>query len=96
MLARLGWTPPGPDTRHQTRQSGGGVFANGPSYVRSALRRSFDPDPEFTKTFGFRLVMVDEPESLPVEEPVDGGGTVEDDRAGVGGAVCGDGRSQLG
>ena len=60
--------PPGPDTGDK-RVSRGGVFANGPSYVRSALRRSFDPDPEFTKTFGFRLVMVDEPESLPVEEP---------------------------
>ena len=58
--------PVGPDTGDE-RVSRGGVFANGPSFVRSALRRSFEPDPVFKKTFGFRLVMVDEPEEDPLE-----------------------------
>ena len=51
--------PQGPATGDK-RVSRGGVFANGPSFVRSALRRSFEPDPVFKKTFGFRLVMVGE------------------------------------
>ena len=61
--------PPGPDTGDE-RVSRGGVFANGPSYVRSALRRSFYPGTDenrFRKTFGFRLVMIGELGEVPTD-----------------------------
>ena len=82
--------PAGPDTGN-ARVRRGGIYSNEAESVRSARRAGSDPTNEDV-SFGFRLLMLDRPEELPVEEPeeeppIDGGGTVGDDRAGVGGAV---------
>ena len=74
--------PAGPDTGN-ARVRRGGIYSNEAQTLRSAHRTSSDPSNEDV-SFGFRLLMLDEPEELPVEEPeeppVDGGGAVGEER----------------
>ena len=75
--------PAGPDTGN-ARVRRGGIYSNEAQTLRSARREGSDPSNEDV-SFGFRLVMLDEPEALPVEEPeeeppVGGGGAVGEER----------------
>ena len=66
--------PAGPATGN-ARVRRGGIYSNQAESVRSARRAGSNPINEDV-SFGFRLVMLDRPEELPVEEPVEEGGTV--------------------